>query len=85
MKPSIYYLSLHFSCYWNRKYIPLIEIDIKSNRLPVLIKEEMLLEQKFYISHLTFSAKRSEKKNTPVNKIMGPSKGISRTALIACR
>jgi len=62
MKPSIYYLSLHFSCYWNRKYIPLIEIDIKSNRLPVLIKEEMLLEQKFYISHLTFSAKRSEKK-----------------------
>jgi len=62
MKPSIYHLSLHFSCYWNRKYIPLIEIDIKSNGLLVLRNEEMLLEQKIYISRLIFSAKRSETK-----------------------
>jgi len=47
----------------NRESNPLIEIDIKSNGLLVLRKEKkMLLEQKFYISHWIFSAKRSETK-----------------------
>jgi len=47
----------------DRKSIPLIEIDIKIKWITGLEKrKKMLLEQKFYISHWIFSAKRSETK-----------------------